>query len=131
MCSLTWYIFLFILFNKSYVFVDLYFNLILINRFIKHNQVNYSYYNIKYLDLYLSLSFSNVFSLRKNYEPKMGLSECLFSVFFFSTKLDFFSYIFFSYSRKKKFHRKELTSLTSSFFITFFSISILGWHLIL
>ena len=67
MCSLTWYIFLFILFNKSYVFVDLYFNLILINRFIKHNQVNYSYYNIKYLDLYLSLSFSNVFSLRKNY----------------------------------------------------------------
>jgi hypothetical protein len=51
--------FFFILFNKSYVGVYFYFKLILINKIIKHKQVNDPYYDIKYLDLYLSLNFFN------------------------------------------------------------------------
>jgi hypothetical protein len=52
--------FLFILFNKSYVCVDFYFKLILIKKnLIKHNKVNNSYYDIKYLNLFLSPNFSN------------------------------------------------------------------------
>ena len=39
--------------------VDLYYKLILINKFIEHNQVNDLYYDIKYLDLHLFLNFSN------------------------------------------------------------------------
>jgi hypothetical protein len=34
------------------MFVDLYYKLILINKFTKHNQVNNPYCDIKYLDLY-------------------------------------------------------------------------------
>jgi hypothetical protein len=48
---------LLILFNKSYVCVDFYLKLNLIKKIIKHNQVNYLYYDIKYIDLYLSLDF--------------------------------------------------------------------------
>ena len=36
-------------------------------KFIKHNQVNYLYYNIKYIDLHLSLVFS--YFLDKNNKP--------------------------------------------------------------
>ena len=53
--------FFFILFNKSYVCINFYFKLILIKKIIKHNQVNDSYCDIKYLDLHLSLSFFNYF----------------------------------------------------------------------
>ena len=49
--------FYFILFNKFYVCVDFCYKLILIKKFIKHNQVNYLYCDIKYFNLYLSLSF--------------------------------------------------------------------------
>ena len=45
------------LFNKFYVFIDFYYRLILVNKFTKYNKVNESCYNIKYLDLYLSLNF--------------------------------------------------------------------------
>jgi hypothetical protein len=43
----------FILFNKFYVYVDFFYILIFINIFIKHNQVNDLYCDIKYLDPYL------------------------------------------------------------------------------
>jgi len=59
MCNLAYYFFPFILFNKSYVCVDFYYKLILVNKFIEHNQVNNPYCNIKYLDLHLALNFFN------------------------------------------------------------------------
>jgi hypothetical protein len=54
-------VFFFILFNKLYVCVDFYYKLILINKFIKHNWVNDSGCDIKYLNLYLSLIFLVLF----------------------------------------------------------------------
>jgi len=42
------------------MYINFYFELILINKFIKHNQVNDSYCDIKYLDLLLFLNFYNV-----------------------------------------------------------------------
>jgi hypothetical protein len=60
-------ILLLILFNKSYLCVDFYLKLNLIKKIIKHNQVNYLYYNIKYIDLHLSLVFS--YFLEKNNKP--------------------------------------------------------------
>jgi hypothetical protein len=97
--------FFFTLSKISYVFDDFYFNLIEINKFIKHKHINYLYYNSKYLDLYLSLSFLFFFFKKKNYESKMGLLGCLFSLFF--TELDFFSSpIVFSCSKKNSFIQK-------------------------
>ena len=59
MCSLALYVFFpFMLFNKFYVFIDFYYRLILVKKFTKYNKVNEPCYNIKYLDLYLSLNFS-------------------------------------------------------------------------
>jgi hypothetical protein len=56
--------FSFILFNKFYVCIDFCYILIFINKFIKHNQVNKLYYDIKYFNL---LSFLNFFSLSFDY----------------------------------------------------------------
>ena len=50
---------IFFLFNKFYVCVNFYYKFILINKFIKHNQINDPCCNIKYIDLYLCLSFSS------------------------------------------------------------------------
>ena len=59
MYNLAQYLFSFILFNKFYACFDFYYKLILINKFIEHNQVSDPYYDIKYLNLYLFLNFSN------------------------------------------------------------------------
>jgi hypothetical protein len=48
---------IFFLFNKFCVYVGFYELFILINKFIKHDRVNYLCCDIKYLDLDLSLSF--------------------------------------------------------------------------
>jgi len=39
--------------------VGFYYKLILIEEFIKHDQVNYPYCDVRYLDLYFSLGFLN------------------------------------------------------------------------
>ena len=60
-------IFLKLLFNKFYVYVCFYYKFyvffyykfILIEEFIKYNQVNYPYCDVRYLDLYFSLDFLN------------------------------------------------------------------------
>jgi hypothetical protein len=49
----------FILFNKIHMFVNFYYKLILINKFIKHNRVNDPCCAIKYLDLYLAFNYCN------------------------------------------------------------------------
>ena len=41
--------------------VDFYYKLVLINKFIKYNQVNDLCCDFKYLDLHLSLNFLNMF----------------------------------------------------------------------
>jgi len=52
MCSLAFlYIYIY------YVFF--YYKFILIEEFIKHDWLNYMYYNVRYLDLYFSLDFLN------------------------------------------------------------------------
>jgi hypothetical protein len=51
----------FILFNNFYMIIDFYYKLILINKFIKHNQENDSCCDIKYIDLYLFLNFLILF----------------------------------------------------------------------
>ena len=61
MCSLAWYFFTFIVFNKFYVCVGFYYKFILINQFIKNNQVNYPCCDIKYFNLHLSLGFFSFF----------------------------------------------------------------------
>ena len=43
---------------KFYVFF--YYKFILTKKFIKHDQVNYSFCNVRYLDLYFSLGFFNL-----------------------------------------------------------------------
>jgi hypothetical protein len=53
------YIVFFILLNKFYTCINLYYKFILINKFIKYNQLNHSCYDIKYLDL--SINFSTYF----------------------------------------------------------------------
>jgi hypothetical protein len=61
MCSLVFFLFLF---NKFYVwigfyykfYVFFYYKFILIEKFIKHNKINYPYYDVKYFDLYLLLN---------------------------------------------------------------------------
>jgi hypothetical protein len=49
------------------VFVDLYYKLILINIFIKHNRINNLYCAFKYFDLHLSLNFFSFFSIYRNF----------------------------------------------------------------
>jgi hypothetical protein len=51
----------FILFNKFYVCIDFCYILIFTNKFIKHNQIIYRYWNIKYINLYSSLNFFSLF----------------------------------------------------------------------
>jgi len=52
--------FLFLFYSKKLMCVSISItNLFLINKFIRHNQVNDLYYDIKYPDLYLFLSFFN------------------------------------------------------------------------
>ena len=51
MCVALHNIFFLILFNKFYVYVNFYYNLVLINKFIEHNQINDSCCDIKYLNL--------------------------------------------------------------------------------
>ena len=63
MCGLTLYFLL--LFNKVYVcvgfyykfYVFFYYKFILMEKFIKYNQVNYSYCDVRYLNLHCSLGF--------------------------------------------------------------------------
>jgi hypothetical protein len=52
----------FILFNKIYMYINFCYKLIFINKFIKYNQVNDTFYNIKYLNLSLFLNFCSLFS---------------------------------------------------------------------
>ena len=59
-CSLAQYVF-FLSYSINLMCINFYFKLILIKKIIKHNQVNDSYCDIKYLDLHLSLSFFNYF----------------------------------------------------------------------
>ena len=56
MCSLTRNVFL-LFYSINFTCVDFCYGLIFINKFMKHNHVNDSYCNIKYIDLYLSLNF--------------------------------------------------------------------------
>jgi hypothetical protein len=49
----------FILFNKLYVYINFYYKINLINKFIKHNRINDLCCAIKYLDLYLFFYFWN------------------------------------------------------------------------
>jgi hypothetical protein len=90
------YFFFFILLNKSYVYVNFYFKLILINKFVKHNQVNYPYCDIKYLDLLLSLIFFQFcFCLRKKLWSQTGfVGVSFFSLFFLYWTWLFFPFIF-------------------------------------
>jgi hypothetical protein len=48
-----------LLYSINFVSVNFYYKLILINIFIKHNQLNNPYYTIKYLNLYLFFNFCN------------------------------------------------------------------------
>ena len=57
MCSLTYSVSLFILFNKFYVCVNFCYKLIFINKFIKHSGINELYCAIKYLGLYSYFNF--------------------------------------------------------------------------
>ena len=58
MCSLAYNFFPLIFFDKFYICVDFCYKLISINKFIRHGRVNNPYYNVKYLNLYLFISFS-------------------------------------------------------------------------
>jgi hypothetical protein len=90
---------LFILSNKSYVCVDFYLQLNLINKFIKHNQLNYPHYNIKYLHLYLFISFFYFFY--KKITNQKWVCWGVFLSFLLLLKLTLFlDYFFFSYSKK-------------------------------
>jgi len=44
-----------------FMYIDFYYKLIFINKFIKHNQINEPYCNIKYLDLFCPLIFPIMF----------------------------------------------------------------------
>ena len=46
-------------YSINFMCVNFYYKFILINKFIKHNQINDPCCNIKYIDLYLCLSFSS------------------------------------------------------------------------
>ena len=107
------YFFFFLLLNKSYVYVNFYFKLILINKFVKHNQVNYPYCDIKYLDLLLSLIFFQFcFCLRKKLWSQTGfVGVSFFSLFFFILNLTFFSIYFFSYCKTNSFKEKPFIKL--------------------
>jgi len=54
------------LFNKFDVCVDFYYIMILVNKVTKYSKVNDLCYNIKYLDLYLSLNFPLAFLIMGN-----------------------------------------------------------------
>ena len=84
----------FILSNKSYAFVDFYFKLIWINKFIKHNQVNYHIMVLNILIYIYLLIFLIFFFKKKIYEPKIGLLGCLLSLSP-SWTWPFFLFIFF------------------------------------
>jgi hypothetical protein len=62
MRSLTRNVFL-LFYSINFTSVDLYYGLILISKFIKHNHANDLYCNIKYTDLNLSLNFLSFFLL--------------------------------------------------------------------
>jgi len=70
MCNLVLFFILF-LFNKFNVsvgfyykfYVFLYYKFILIEEFIKYNQVNYLYCDVRYFDFHFSLGFLNFFLL--------------------------------------------------------------------
>jgi hypothetical protein len=64
--------------------VDFYFKLILINKFIKHNQVNHLYCDIKYLDIYIYISQFFQFFLFKKKITKPYLIYEFGKVFYFS-----------------------------------------------
>jgi len=59
LCNLVFFLFnKFFCVNFYYKFyVFFYYKFILMQKFIKHNKVNYSYCNVKYFDLHLSLKF--------------------------------------------------------------------------
>jgi len=93
----------FILSNKSYAFVDFYFKLIWINKFIKHNQVNYHIMVLNILIYIYLLIFLIFFFKKKIYEPKIGLLGCLLSLSL-PPELDLFFCLFFlSYSKNISF----------------------------
>jgi hypothetical protein len=102
-CAALHNIFLFfILSNKSCVCVDFYLKLNLINKFIKHNQINYLHYNIKYFYLHFYFSFSHFF--RKKITNQKWFCWVVFFLFFFFIEFDsFFRLFLFSYSKKKLF----------------------------
>ena len=84
----------FLFYSINLMCINFYFELILINKFIKHNQVNNSYCDIKYLDFFCHSLFLMLFLFKKNViKPKMDFLRCLFSLFFF-IELDYFSYFF-------------------------------------
>ena len=58
-CTTSHNILFLLLYSINFVSINFYYKLILINIFIKHNQLNNPYYTIKYLNLYLFFNFCN------------------------------------------------------------------------
>ena len=66
MCNLEFFL-PFILFNKFYMCINFCYKLIFLNKYIKYNQVNDTFYNIKYLNLHSFFNFSGFFFIVNDY----------------------------------------------------------------